>query len=74
MEQKNYYSIDEAAQLLNLNRATLYKWIDTLKIQKYRFSISKKTFLAANDVERLKDAKEQPWLVEKAKPIEEEEE
>jgi excisionase family DNA binding protein len=69
-EQKDYYSIDEVAQTVGVNRATVYKWIEKLHIQRYRFSVSKKVFLAVADVERLKEVKQKPWLVEKPTPVE----
>lgn len=71
-EQKEYYSIDEAAKMLEINRGTLYKWADRLDIQRWKFSTGKKVYFAAGDVEKLREVKEKPWLVEQPIPVEKE--
>lgn len=56
-----YLSIDEAAQAIGWNRATVFEWVKTLGIQKHRFLRNKKTYISAADVARLKEIKEKPW-------------
>lgn len=56
-----YLSIDEAAQEIGWNRATVFEWVKTLGIEKHKFLRNKKTYLRASDVARLKEVKEKPW-------------
>lgn len=56
-----YLSIDEAAQVIGWNRATVFEWVRTLGMEKHRFLRNKKTYLKASDVARLKEIKEKPW-------------
>lgn len=60
-DEPEYLSIDEAAQLIGWNRATVFEWVKTLGIEKHRFVRNKKTYLKASDVARLKEIKEKPW-------------
>jgi predicted site-specific integrase-resolvase len=61
-EHPEYLSIDEAAQLIGWNRATVFEWVKTLGMEKHKFLRNKKTYLKASDVARLKEIKEKPWL------------
>lgn len=61
-ELPEYLSIDEAAQAIGWNRATLYKWVEELGIKKHKFKLNKKTYIAAADVLRLQEIKEKPWI------------
>ena len=61
LEGPEYLSIDEAAEATGWNRATVYEWVKTLGMKTYKFVRNRKTFLAANDVARLKEIKEKPW-------------
>ena len=62
MESPEYLSIDDAAKAIGWNRATVYKYVDELGMKKYKFRLNRKTFLAAADVEKLKQIKEKPWI------------
>jgi hypothetical protein len=63
-----YLSIDEAAEAIGWNRATVYGWVKTLGMKTYKFVRNRKTFLAANDVARLKEIKEKPWMAGEKTP------
>ncbi|HLQ29709.1 MAG TPA: hypothetical protein VK140_10810 [Ktedonobacteraceae bacterium] len=62
MESQEYLSIDDAAKTIGWNRATVYKYADELGMKKYKFRLNRKTYLAAEDVEKLKQIKDKPWL------------
>lgn len=61
IEGQEYLSIDEAAQVIGWNRATVFEWVKELGIEKYKFLRNRKTYLKVSDVERLKEIKEKPW-------------
>lgn len=65
---KEYMTLDEAAEILGLNRATVYRWAQRLKVKTHRFIGSRRTYLAAGDVERIKAAHESPWLAGEKEP------
>lgn len=58
---QEYVSIDEAAQIIGWNRATVFEWVKELNMKKHKFRRNRKTYLKANDVARLKEIKEKPW-------------
>jgi DNA-binding MurR/RpiR family transcriptional regulator len=61
-EGQEYLSIDDAAKAIGWNRATVYKYVDELGMKKYKFRLNRRTYLAAADVEKLKQIKEKPWI------------
>jgi hypothetical protein len=67
-EGQEYLSVDEAAQAIGWNRATVFEWVKTLGIEKYKFLRNKRTYLKASDVARLKEIKEKPWTAGKKEP------
>lgn len=64
-EGQEYFSVDEAAQIIGWNRATVFDWVKTLGMEKHKFLRNKKTYLKASDVARLKEIKEKPWTAGK---------
>lgn len=58
---QEYLSIDEAAEYIGWNRATVFEWVKTLGMEKHKFLRNKRTYLKASDVNRLKQIKEKPW-------------
>ncbi|MGZ3611974.1 MAG: hypothetical protein ACXWPS_14275 [Ktedonobacteraceae bacterium] len=70
VEEPEYLSIDEAAEAIGWNRATVYGWVKTLGMKTYKFVRNRKTFLAASDVARLKEIKEKPWTAGEKTPEE----
>jgi hypothetical protein len=61
IEGQEYLSIDEAAEIIGWNRATVFEWVKTLGMEKHKFLRNKRTYLKASDVARLKEIKEKPW-------------
>lgn len=61
-EEKDYLTMDEAAAAIGVKRASLYYYINALGIKTHKFKLSRKVYLAKADVERIKEAKEKPWL------------
>ncbi len=59
---REYLTIDEAAKAIGWNRATVYKYVDELGMKKHKFRLNRRTYLAATDVEQLKQIREKPWL------------
>jgi excisionase family DNA binding protein len=64
---QEFFTIDEAAQHIGWNRATVYDWVKELGMKTHKFVRNRKSYLAAADVERLKEIKEKPWLAGEAK-------
>ncbi len=60
-EEKQYLSVDEAAEEIGWNRATIFDWIKALNLETHRFLRNRKTYMTVQDVERLKDIKAHPW-------------
>lgn len=63
-EGKEYLALEEAGNYLGLKRSALYNSIAALKIETRKFKLSRKHFLSLSDIERIKEAREKPWLIE----------
>ena len=63
MAKKEFYTVEEVARQLGVQRSSLYHYIKLLKIPRHRFKLSRHSYIAAADVERIKQAKEEPWKV-----------
>lgn len=61
METKEYYTLDEAAKLLKRNRATIYNRMNHIGMKGHKFRGDRKTYLSADEVERLRTIFEKPW-------------
>lgn len=62
MEQKEYYTLDETAQILDRNRATVYNRMKIIGMKGHKFKGDRKTYLSPQEVEKLKNVFEKPWL------------
>lgn len=62
MDQKEYYTLEEVATLLKRNRATVYNRMGLIDMKGHKFKGDRKTYLSADEVERLKNVFEKPWL------------
>ena len=60
-EEKEYFTLKEVAEMMGIKRTSLYYYIDALNIQTRRFPLNRNRFVARTDVERIRQAKEQPW-------------
>lgn len=59
---KEYYTLEEAAQLLERNRATVYNRMNLIGMRGHKFKGDRKTYLSAAEVEQLRNVFEKPWL------------
>ena len=64
-KEKEYMTLEEAAQYIGVKRATLYNYMNALEVKaKPMGPDGRRKFLALADVKKLKAYKEQPWTVE----------
>ncbi len=68
VENQEYLSMDEVAAAIGWNKATVYEWIKRLGMKTHKFIGNRKAYLAAADVDRLKQIKEKPWTAGEKKP------
>ncbi len=61
VEGQEYLSMDEAAEAIGWNKATIYEWLGRLEMKTTKFVGNRKAFLKATEVERLKEIKAKPW-------------
>lgn len=59
-----YMTLSEAALAVGIKRSSLYYYIDKLHIKTQRYDLNKHTYIAVEDVERIKAVREKPWTVE----------
>ena len=60
-EEKEYLTLDEAAELLGIKRATFWNYMDDLGIESHKFGRDRRRYLSREEVNRLKEYKESPW-------------
>jgi excisionase family DNA binding protein len=58
---QEYLSMDEAAETIGWNKATIYEWLGRLEMKTTKFVGNRKAFLKASEVERLQEIKAKPW-------------
>jgi len=63
-EEKEYITLQEAAEQLGIKRASLYYYLDNMKIEKRRFPLNRHAYITQADFQRIKNAKESPWKTE----------
>jgi hypothetical protein len=61
-EQAAYKSISEAAKEIGIKRPTMYHYINILGIKTKKFNFSREKYISAEDVERIKEVRQKPWL------------
>jgi transposase len=69
-EEKEYMTLDEAANFLGIKRATLYNYMNKLNIEAIKFKLDRRSYLSQGQVKQLKEIQEKPWLAgrEEKKP------
>jgi excisionase family DNA binding protein len=50
----NYITVNDAADDLNVSRATMWKWVKRQGMQTYRFMGDRKTYVMREDLEQLR--------------------
>ena len=66
MEEKEYMTVEEAAEYIGMKRATLYNYMHDLDIKSKRFKRDRKAYIAQADVQKMKQYRESPWTLRKA--------
>ncbi len=70
MEQKKYYTLEEAAEYIGKKRATVYNRMTLIGMKGHKFIGDRKTYLSAEEVERLKNVFTNPWEAGEKEPNE----
>lgn len=70
MTGKEYFTLEETASELGIDRSTVYLKMKMLNIQTTKFPGNRKKYVAAKDVKRLWTLINEPWKIERAKPEE----
>jgi excisionase family DNA binding protein len=60
-EEKEYLTVDEAADLISVTRATVYNYMSDLNIKTQKFGRNRQRYLSREQVKVIKDYKENPW-------------
>ena len=66
--KKEYYTIEETAKELGIDRSTVYLKMKVLNIETTKFTGNRKKYIAAKDVEQLRTLIHEPWKIEQVKP------
>lgn len=61
MQEKEYYTLEETASMLNKSRATVYNKMKLIGMKGHKFIGDKKTYLSQEEVKRLRNVFERPW-------------
>ncbi|QBD77812.1 hypothetical protein EPA93_18155 [Ktedonosporobacter rubrisoli] len=60
-EQEEYITIQAAAETIGVKRASLYYYINMLRIDTHQFLFDNHAYLKKEDVELIREAKSTPW-------------
>jgi hypothetical protein len=60
--EKEFMNLDEVAAYTGKKRASLYNYIKALNIKTHKFKRDRRAYLALDDVKRIKEHKEKPWI------------
>ena len=60
-QEKEFMTLEEAAQYIGKKRASLYNYIKDLGIKTHKFKRDQRVYLSMDDVKRIKEYKEKPW-------------
>ncbi len=73
-EEKEYMTLDEAAESLGITRATIYNYMNDLNIKTHRFGRDRRGYLSHEQIHLIREYKEKPWIAgekkERSKPNE----
>lgn len=62
-QEKEFLTLQEAAEYAGLKRATIYNYLNDLSIKPIKFGRDRRRFISLADAMRLKEYKETPWRV-----------
>lgn len=60
-QPKEYYTIEEVAELVGRNRATVYNRMKLLKIKPRKFNLDRRAYVSAAEAEQIRTLFEKPW-------------
>lgn len=63
MEEKEYLTLQEAAEYAGLKRATIYNYLNDLGIKPVKFGRDRRAYIALAEAKRLREYKQTPWKV-----------
>ena len=52
---ESFVTVDEAAELLGIKRATIWKWIKRYDLQRYRVVGDRRSYLKREDIDKLRE-------------------
>jgi len=58
MNEENYIAIEDVANQLRVERATVYYYMRALKIERIKFDLDKRKYILRSDFQRIKNAKD----------------
>ena len=61
-EGKAYLTYEEAADYLGIRRSSLYTMLVELGIKTHKFKFDRRYYIALEDVKRVKEIRDKPWL------------
>ena len=70
MQEKEYYTYEEAMEILGISRSTLYAMVNDQGMKFHKFKYDKRRYLANADVKTLKQIRDEPWRAGESKPEE----
>lgn len=53
--KEDCYTVDEAMEILQVSKTTLYGYINFLGVQRIKFPFDRKTYILKSEVERVKE-------------------
>jgi hypothetical protein len=62
VSDKEYYTLEEVAEMIGRNRATVYNRMKLIGMKGHKFYGDRRTYLTAEEAERLKTVFEKPWM------------
>jgi uncharacterized protein YpbB len=69
VEDKQYLTLKEVAELVGVKRTTLYYYIKELEIKTYKFKFDSHAYMSKADAQKIIEIKQKPWELQQEKPI-----
>ena len=63
MEEKEFMTLEEAAQYVGIKRASIYNYMRDLRITPKKFGRERRKYVSLIDVKRIKEYREKPWTI-----------
>lgn len=69
-QPKEFYTIEEVAELVGRNRATVYNRMKLLGIKARKFNLDRRAYVSAAEAEQIRTVFEKPWTAGEKKQLE----